>query len=230
MDNALNEKLRQLPLDLPDAEPSYDPSRFSRSEANEAGWKTAHAWLRSDEPALIICGPAGCGKTHLAHVIADQAGEAVFIDETAFSTEPLPASFVVVDGLPPASAHRFIEAFEMAAAAGARMIFIGQGHPSGWALGLKDLRTRLEAMPRAVLNEPDEALIRAVIAKGFSDRQVLVSEKIIDYAAQRLPRTFAAAHAFVALADQKALEEGRKITAPLVQKLLDNLSEGVIKA
>lgn len=230
MDNALKEKLRQLPLDLPDAEPSYEPSRFSRSEANEAGWKTAHAWLRSDEPALIICGPEGSGKTHLAHVIAHQAAEAVFIDETAFSAGDMPSSFAVVQGLPPASAHRFLEAFENAAVADARMIFIGQGHPSNWALGLKDLRTRLEAMPRAVLNEPDEALIRAVIAKGFADRQVRVEEKIIDYSAQRLPRTFAAAHAFVALADQKALEERRKITTPLVQKLLDNLSEGVIKA
>lgn len=230
MDNALKDKQTQLPLDLLDPDPCYESSLFSRSEANEDAWKTAHAWLGSDEPALIICGPEGSGKTHLAHVIAEKAGSASFLQQSTFSGSDITASIVAVEGMPPASAHLFLEAYEAAVARGVRLIFIGRGHPSAWALGLKDLRTRLEAMPRAVLHEPDEALIRTVIAKGFADRQVRVPERIIDYAAQRLPRTFAAAHGFVALADQKALEQGKKITAPMVQKLLDNLSEGVIKA
>ena len=235
MSQAVKESNKQLPLELPDIDPCYEGVRFVRSEANDAAWRTAHAWLGSDEPAWIICGPKGAGKTHLAHVIAEQAAEqgadaAAFIGETAFSTGDLPASLLIVESLPPGSPHAFLEAYETAVAKGARMAFIGRGHPSSWAMGLKDLRTRLEAMPRAVLNEPDEALIRAVIAKSFADRQLRVPERIVDYAVARLPRTFAAAHAFVALADRKALEEGRKITAPMVQNLLDNLSEGAIKA
>lgn len=235
MNHVVKEQNKQLSLELPDIDPCYESSRFSRSEANDAAWRTAHAWLGSDEPALIICGPEGAGKTHLAHVIAEEAqkqgaGAAAFVRETAFYADEPAAPFVIVEGLPPTSSHAFLEACETAAAQGARMIFVGRGHPSGWALGLKDLRTRLEAMPRAVLNEPDEALIRAVIAKSFADRQLRVPERIVDYAVTRLPRTFAAAHAFVALADRKALEEGRKITAPMVQNLLDNLSEGAIKA
>ncbi len=238
MNNGIQEKPAQLPLDLPDTDPCYDASRFSRSESNEVAWRAAHAWLRSDEPALIICGPRGAGKTHLAHVIADAIdaaagsgpGSAMFVSEAVFCAGAAPAPFLIVDGLPPASAHGFLEACETAAARGARMVFIGSGRPSDWALGLKDLRTRLEAMPRAALDEPDEALIRAVIAKGFADRQLRVTGRIVDYAAARLPRTFAAAHAFVALADRKALQEGRKITLPMVQNLLDNLSEGAIKA
>ena len=235
MDNDVQEKPAQLPLDLPDADPRYEASCFCRSESNDAAWRTGHAWLRSEEPALIICGPAGAGKTHLAHVIAEEIGKrdegpAVFVSGAIFSDDVAPAPFLIVDGLPPASAHAFLEAYETAASKGPRMVFIGRGHPSEWALGLKDLRTRLEAMPRAVLSEPDEALIRSVIAKAFADRQLRVSERIIDYAAARLPRTFAAAHAFVALADRKALEERRKITSRMVQNLLDNLSEGAIKA
>ena len=96
-----------------------------------------------------------------------------------------------------------------------------------WASGLPDLRTRLEAMPRVTLEEPDEAyLLRRIIAKGFRDRQLNVNETVAAYAAPRLPRTFAAAHAFVARADEAALDQQKKITIPLAQDLIDNLLEG----
>ena len=127
--------------------------------------------------------------------------------------------------MPADDPHAFLAAFESGAGEGRRFLLVGEGHPSSWSLGLKDLRTRLEAAPRASLTDPDEALIRAVIAKGFRDRQVTVSASVIEYAAPRLPLTFAAARAFVELADRTALEEKRKITAPFIQKLFDNLSE-----
>ena len=226
----VREALKQLSLNLPPHEPRYERDRFAVSKANEAAWKAATAWLESDEPALMICGPDGAGKTHLAHVLAARQDGAAFLSAADFSGTQPPAPFSVVDDLPAGDPKDLLAAFETASAEGARMVFAGAGHPSAWAQGVKDLRTRLEAAPRAVLGEPDEALIRAVISKGFSDRQLLVAPSVVEYAAQRLPRTFAAAHAFVALSDRLALEERRKITAPLVQNLLDNLSEGRLKA
>ena len=226
----VREALKQLPLDLPPHQPRYERERFALSQANEAAWKAATAWLKSDEPALMICGPQGAGKTHLAHVLAERREGAAFLSAADFCGMRTPAPFAVVDDLPAGDPKELLAAFETAAAEGARIVFAGDGHPSVWAQGVKDLRTRLEAAPRAVLGEPDEALIRSVISKGFSDRQLRVAPSVIEFAAQRLPRTFAAAHAFVALSDRLALEERRKITAPLVQNLLDNLSEGRLKA
>ncbi len=220
--------MRQLSLALPETPPRYDANRFVHSEANDAAWRIARGWAASDDPALVICGPPKSGKTHLAHLITADL-DCRFVGPESLD-RIADAQLVAVDDLPGDDPHAFLTVLESGAASAARFIFAGTGHPSEWALGLKDLRTRLEAMPRAVMNEPDEALIRAVIAKGFQDRQITVGPAVIDFAVPRLPRTFAAAHGFVALADQLALDQQRKITVALVQKLVDNLSEGEFTA
>lgn len=214
---------RQLSLALPDAPPRYDRASFLRADSNETAWRAGEAWLQSDEPALVVCGPPGAGKTHLAHALFEGTN---FAAATADNFAEQSALHVIVDDMPASDPRAFLSAFETACAAGQRLILAGAGHPSEWSLGLKDLRTRLEAAPRAVLADPDEFLIRAVISKGFRDRQLTVSPAVVEYAAPRLPRTFTAAHGFVALADRQALEEKRKITTPFVQNLLANLSEG----
>lgn len=216
--------MRQLPLELPNAPPRYDRAAFVRADANDAAWRAGEAWLASSEPALIVCGPKGAGKTHFARALTEGRNPAL-VSAAAFLGAP-PSPLAIIDDMPAAEPKAFLAAFETGALNGRRFILAGEGHPSLWSMGLKDLRTRIEAAPRAVLADPDEALIRTVIAKGFRDRQVAVDPAVIEYAALRLPRTFAAATLFVALADRAALEEKRKITVPFVQKLLGNLSEG----
>lgn len=219
--------MRQLSLALPENNPKMDRASFVRAASNEDAWRTATAWFRSDEPALVICGPSGAGKTHLAFALIEGCEVTVTTAE-AFSTGGAThdATLVIIDEMPAQDPRAFLTAFETGISNGRRFLLIGEGHPSTWALGLKDLRTRLEAAPRSVLADPDETLLRAVMAKGFRDRQVAVSDSVIEYIAPRIPCTFSAAHGFVALADRSALEENRKITTPFVQKLLDNLSEG----
>ncbi|WP_428410625.1 HdaA/DnaA family protein [Hyphococcus sp.] len=216
---------RQLSLNLPETPPRYDRASFVRADCNAAAWRAGEAWLASAEPALVVCGPSGAGKTHFAYALLEGL-DPTTLTADALAAAPYGDGVAIIDNMPAADPHAFLDALETGAGKGRRFVLAGEGHPSLWAMGLKDLRTRLEAAPRAVLADPDEALIRAVIAKGFRDRQVAVSPAVIEYAVPRLPRTFAAARMFVALADRAALEEKRKITTPFIQKLLDNLSEG----
>lgn len=229
MTNTRNHELSraqtQMSLPLPDRGPRYDRESFVVAEANEAAWRAAQRWLGSKEPALIICGPPGAGKTHLATILAVEAGGAL-CDTAELHAPPVGEGMIVLDGMPPADPNGFLAMLEDLTASGRRVVLAGAGHPGEWSGGLKDLRTRLEAMPRASLGEPDETLIRRVIAKGFRDRQLEVGPAVVEFAAPRLARTFAAARAFVALADRAALEEKRKISVALAQKIIDNLSEG----
>lgn len=227
--NSQAKNLRQLSLSLPEMQPSYDAKGFVHSDANDAAWRIARSWRESEESVLVICGPTKSGKTHLAHLVT--AGiDSCFMTPDQFVKGQELAPMIVVDNLPAPDPQDFLTALEQAVGRGARIVLAGAGHPSEWAMGLKDLRTRLEAMPRAVINEPDEPLIRAVIAKGFLDRQVMVNPSVVDYAAPRLPRTFAAAHQFVALADRSGLDQKRKISISLVQELVDTLSEDGVTA
>lgn len=240
----------QLALALPGAVPRYSKDAFVRSDSNGVAWRTGAAWASSREPMLLVCGPSGAGKTHFVHALLE--GEAVEVQSAAafitsardLTDDVSDGAFVHIDDMPGDASpehgseegartfdpREFLTALESALSTGRRIVISGRGHPAMWANGLRDLKTRLEAAPRAVLADPDEALIRAVIAKGFQDRQIAISPTVIEYAAPRLPLTFDAAHGFVALADQAALEQKRKITAPFVQKLLENLSEREFEA
>jgi chromosomal replication initiation ATPase DnaA len=70
------------------------------------------------------------------------------------------------------------------------------------------------------MTPPDDTLLRAVLVKLFSDRQVAVDEGLIGYLATRIERSFAAARAVVARLDREAMRQKRPLTRALAAELL----------
>lgn len=220
----LNDLADQFSLPLPEKRPRYDRDSFLISDSNMTAWQSAQAWLASDEFGLIICGPEGSGKTHLINILADEYnGNVEFISSFEKDTSA-DAAIAIIDNLPFGDPKELLALLEAQLESSKRVLLAGRGRPGEWAKGLKDLRTRLEAMARATLAEPDERLIKALIVKEFKARQLNVPKNVIDYAAPRLPLTFSAAHAFVSYADKTALARKRKITVPLIQEFIERLS------
>ncbi len=218
----MDDRDAQLALSLPSKPPRYDKDAYLISDANRAAWQCVNSWWASNEPVLVICGPAGAGKTHLLNIAAEELG-GIVADGHYWANDNTAPACIAMDDLPASDPKRFLSHIEGLTSANVRLILAGNGHPAEWAGGLKDLRTRIEAMPRATLGEPDEALLRTVIAKSFRDRQIVVDQRVIEYAAPRLSRTFAAAQAFVNLSDQKALKTKQKISTSLAQKIINDL-------
>ncbi len=212
----------QLPLPLPGFTPSYARESFIVSTSNEAAWRAAQTWHSSREALLVICGPEGSGKTHLASILAIDGG--TFLSAATAKAPENRSALILFDDLPAGEPKAFLGVIDELMEGGTRVVLIGSGPPAIWAGGFEDLRTRIESAPRAAIFEPDEALIETVIAKGFRDRQLEVDRSVVSFAAPRLPRTFAAAHAFVARADALALNAKRGITVHLAQQLVDSIS------
>ena len=180
--------------------------------------RTLDAWKKHGEGVLLICGPKGSGKSHLLRIIET---------ETAGGSPATHCRDDVSHDFAPAE---LLIAIESAREKGERLVLAGAGDPAEWAGGLRDLETRLGAAPRITLVDPDEALLKAVLTKQFRDRQLRASEAIIDYAAPRLPKTFAAVRAFAAALDALSIEKGEAIGLKLAREVVNNLSEEAFEA
>jgi chromosomal replication initiation ATPase DnaA len=94
--------------------------------------------------------------------------------------------------------------------------------PSAFEVELRDLRSRLRAVPAVTLLPPDDQLFRALIVKSCADRQLTIDETVVSYLASRIERSYAAVRQTVDLLDGEALRLGRPVTRALAAELLRN--------
>jgi len=102
----------------------------------------------------------------------------------------------------------------------AYVLLTGRQLPSTFENGLRDLRSRLRAIPIVSMMPPDDQLLRALLVKFCADRQMSVDESVVGYLASRIERSFVAARRTVERLDAEALRLGRPVTRALAVELL----------
>jgi len=220
-----------MTFDLP-VRPALGRADFVVSQANYMALAMVEGAADWPSGRLVICGPAGAGKSHLAAVWAGSNGAAV-IEAARMSTDtgPHDGAALVVEDLdrlvdnPQAQAALF-HALNAAAARGGRVLMTALDPPARLPGLLPDLASRLAASGTARLEAPDDALLAALLAKGFADRQVRVGPEVTAFLVARMERSFAAAHAMVERLDRVALAHGRPITRDFAAAVLDSSDAG----
>jgi chromosomal replication initiation ATPase DnaA len=190
---------------------------FAVSDCN----RDAVAWLDRwpDWPGAILAiyGPAGCGKTHLAHVWQARS-DARFLDP-GFSGRPADGN-LVLDGGRLAEEDLF-HLINHVRAEKHSLLILDREAPARWTVGLKDLASRLAGIPAVAVAPPDDALLAALLVKHFSDRQIMIKADLIDYLTRRIDRSFAGAAAAVGALDRAALARGGAVTVKLAREILE---------
>jgi chromosomal replication initiation ATPase DnaA len=92
--------------------------------------------------------------------------------------------------------------------------------PAQWTVGLRDLSSRLRALATIGLAEPDDALLKALIVKLSTDRQLLLDEATVSYLAEQIERSCAAASGAVARLDEASLRLHRPVTRALAAEII----------
>jgi len=219
----------QMAFDLP-VRSATGREDFFVSPSNAVAVAQIEAWRDWPQRKLVLVGPEGAGKTHLAHVWAAASGAEIIAaaDLPGAGIEALAAhGAVAVEDADQIAGDRAAEEalfhlHNLILAEGGALMLTARTAPRQWPLVLPDLRSRLEATASATLEAPDDALLAAVLVKLFADRQIAVPPRLISYLVGRMDRSFAAAQALVADLDRRALETGRKISERLAAELLDN--------
>ena len=217
---------RQLAFALPHAE-SLTRDNFLEGPANAAGLALVDSWPEWPNRLMLLVGPEGSGKSHLAAIWAEQAG-ARATSAHALTPDSVPAALttgalVVEDLNPPEVDERALfHLMNLAREDEAFVLITARLPPSAFLIELRDLRSRLRAVPTVSLLPPDDALFRALIVKFCADRQMAIDESVVSYLATRIERSYAAARRAVELLDSEALRLGRPVTRALAAELLRN--------
>lgn len=201
---------------------------FFVTPANARAVAMVERWADWPQGKLVLSGPQGAGKTHLARVWAEATGARVCAaSDLAVADLPalVRAGHVAVEDIAaivgdPQGERALFHLHNMLAAADARLLMTARAAPARLALRLPDLASRLQASATVALEPPDDALLQAVLVKLFADRQLEVSPPLIAYLLARMERSLAAAQDLVARLDARALAGHRRVSRTLAAEVL----------
>ena len=214
----------QLAFALPHAE-SLTRDNFLEGPANAAGLALVGSWPEWPNRIMLLVGPEGSGKSHLAAIWAEQAGARSTTAHALTAAEvpgALATGSLVVEDLRSSDVDEraLFHLMNLAREDEASVLVTAREPPSAFQFELRDLRSRLRAVPTVSLLPPDDQLFRALIVKFCADRQLAADETVVSYLATRIERSYAAARQTVELLDSEALRLGRPVTRALAAELL----------
>jgi chromosomal replication initiation ATPase DnaA len=214
---------RQLVLALDHTE-SFARDDFLSGPSNAAALALIDRWPDWPDRVMALIGPEGSGKSHLASIWAQTSGARVL--SAKFLTHvDLPAALatgtLVVEDLEPAGLDEraLFHLLNLAREEGASMLITTRSSLAAFPVSVRDLGSRLRALPGVELAPPDDALLRALVVKLAADRQLAVDAPLVNYLVNRIERSFAAARAAVAMLDHEAMRQHRPVTRALAAEL-----------
>lgn len=219
----------QLNFDLP-VRAALGRDDFMVSPGNALAVAMIESWTTWPEGKLVLTGPAGAGKTHLAHVWASLSDAQIVsaADLQDHDVNMLAEHCVAVEDVPqiadqPEAMTALFHLHNLMKARKQSLMLTGIGAPMAWGLGLPDLQSRMTGTATCDLGLPDDTLLSAVMGKLFADRQLMPRSDVIPYLATHMERSMDAARQIVAEMDAAALTLQKPLTRGLAARTLDKM-------
>lgn len=185
-------------------------------------------WPDWPSPVVVITGPEGSGKSHLAEVWLRRSGAARVqavkgSDAVIRAGEgPVLVEDADRDGFDETELFHLINAVRSASTS---LLITARSWPMAWGVTLPDLASRLKAATTVEIGPPDDLLLGQILVKLFADRQLFADDKVVAYIVPRMERSLAAAQAIVDRLDRLALARGTRISRTLAAEVLGSLSQ-----
>lgn len=212
---------RQLPMEF-DLIEGYSADDLVVTEANRAAATLVAGWPDWPSPVIVLAGPTGSGKTHLASIWRARSAARAF-KAAAIGKPDLPASgAALVEDVDSGEIDEegLFHLINAVRSADGTLLMTSRGFPSAWPVGLADLRSRLKAATTVEIAEPDDALLGAVITKLFADRQLTIEPHVVSFLVHRMDRSLATAIDLVGRIDRMSLERKTRISRALAAEVL----------
>ncbi len=205
---------------------TYYEKDFFVSSSNFEAYKLIESWPKWSSKQINIFGPSGCGKTHLINILSKKLKlltiNAKKFDETINN---LVEKFdcIVIENYNKNINENILYSFINQVKQFNKIIIINSSTSlKNFKIDLVDLKSRLSSFLEIKIDLPTDDLIRVIILKTFSDRQIDLGVKNLEFIIKNIERSYDKIFKFTKDIDNISLSTGKSININLIKKVLAN--------
>jgi len=216
-------ELNQLLLDF-DIKKSFNNHDFYVSDSNFFAFNLIEKWPKWEKRILNVSGEKYSGKTHLANIFKS-ISSALFLTEKEINNDIFKKiklyESIIIDDFSNNLEENLVYAIFNLVDQDSKYLLINSETPlSKLNFKLPDLISRSKNVLLAEINPPDDELIFAIILKNFSDRQIRLEKKIIEFIINRIDRSYSKIYEFIYKIDELSLKKKKPINLKTIKEIL----------
>ena len=216
-------ELNQLLLAF-DYKTNFNEHDFYLSKSNSNAFNLIYRWPDWDKKILNISGEKFSGKSHLANIFKLKSKAFLIkgneIDNSIFKSIKLHES-IIIDDFEECNEEEILYSIFNLIDQDSKYLLINSLKPiNEIKYRLPDLTSRSKNCLYAVIENPDDELLFAIILKNFSDRQIKIEKKIINFIISRIDRSYRKIDEFIYKIDELSLKKKKPIDFKTIKEIL----------
>ncbi len=205
---------------------NYLSQDFYVSKNNFNAFRLIESWPKWPSRFVNIFGPEGCGKTHLANILMDKINCILItsrkVDEKLLNKYKTKECLIIDDFKNDINEKLLYSIINMALQDNKYLIISSLISVKKFKVKLKDLNSRFTSFIDIGIDLPTDDLLRVILTKNFSDKQIQISKKNIDYILKNIDRSYKKINLFANSIDNLSLAKAKPINLQLIKKVLKN--------
>ena len=218
--------MSQLVFKFPFKTKYYEQDYYVSSN-NFSAYRLIESWPNWPGKWVNIFGPKGCGKTHLSNILKKKINLIHIIDAKKVDNETISKfeklDCLIIDNYEKNIDEKIFYSLLNQSKQSDSYLLVNSTLPLGnIKFDLKDLRSRTESFINLGIELPTDDLLRVIISKSFSDKQIEITPKISEYIIKNIERSYEKVFKFIKEIDDLSLSSGKSININLIKKVLIN--------
>jgi len=201
---------------------NYDD--FYVGKSNFYAFKLIEKWPNWEKNIINICGEKFSGKTHLTNIFLKK-NKGKKINASELDNNKLKEfkiyENIIIDDFDKFSDENLLYSLFNLVDSDNKYLIINSIKPiSQINFKLNDLKSRSKNCIIAKIDSPDDDLMFAIILKNFSDRQIEIDKKLIDFIIKRIDRSYGKIYEFIYKIDELSLKKKKPIDFKTIKEIL----------
>ncbi len=218
--------MSQLVFKFPFKTKYYEQDYYVSSN-NFSAYRLIESWPNWSEKWVNIFGPSGCGKTHLSSILKKKITKVQIIDAKMINDKIISKieklDCLIIDNYKQDIEENLFYSILNQSKQLDKFIVINTNSPlKSLKFKTNDMQSRAESFLNLGIELPTDDLLRVIISKSFSDKQIDISPKISEYIIKNIDRSYEKVFKFIKKIDNFSLSSGKSININLIKKVLTN--------